>query len=570
MTIRTVTAAAVRWRGVRLILLAAAVALGVAWGLGRENAPRRAGPHPARTSMPPPGMPEPTIQAKVDQHSSTASGSARGIVSRAEDGLAVAQAEVYVVPAGSDHVAAADVPRSVTDGVGRFAVIGIPYSLADLVVRADGYRPTVVAALTYADGEQHELSVVLRLGASVSGDVVDAGGIPIEGAEVRARGYGADPPLLDPRNVPGRSAADSSFGYARSDAHGQFVICGLSDAQSYTVEARKNGYAVSFRAPQGRLGVVPGTTNVRLVLEPVFSLTVQGIDAISGRPIPTLRVETGGRVTRVPRALTREWTSPGLPDPDQLRRNGVFHCECLLPPGPRYPDSDVLTVYLSAPGYHTTRWSGRLQSSGTGPVETVVVRLDPIVGRFGALTLVFRKSDGATPEGAMPVVLTTEDGKDQPYWGQPLRAGRIQFEWWPVGVTRIAPLEDDSIRQMAGSFIPSDALVKEGEESTVQIMLEDPKDRAKVVVHVAGEDGQPIAYSTVSLFGTLAGRGSYGEFRQADSEDVGQLAIHVLFPQPGPYRIAVVKPGYEPFAAETSGEAGETVSVFAVLKRVKW
>ncbi len=227
---------------------------------------------------------------------------ARGARGRIQDpaGKPVAGAEVtlraslrpgslQVLPLSSDAPIAdkgAVVVQS--DGQGGFSFPAAPAPEMELLVRRDGYAPTLLPALRLPAGTgPADLGVVvLRPGAPIAGRVLDQRGRPVLGAEVFALREAVDANSFE-RTVRGRKPA------ADSAADGRFLLKDLPADTPVHLAVRAEGFL-----PGLVRAVRPPTAEPPLVirLEPENRLIGRVVDD-RGEPIAGARVEMRWQAT---------------------------------------------------------------------------------------------------------------------------------------------------------------------------------------------------------------------------------------------------------------------------------
>ncbi len=162
-----------------------------------------------------------------------------------------------------------------TDAAGRFELKDLPAGTFDLVVRGRGFAPLTVPALAIPEGKGAvDLgTVMLAPGATVRGLVVDAGGNPVEGAEVRAKPAKRD--LIQMIAVRDSGPADTVSG-----ADGSFALEDRSPGESLDLAVSHPGYG-----PASVPGVaVPREGPVRVVLQATSRVSGRAVDP-DGKPV---------------------------------------------------------------------------------------------------------------------------------------------------------------------------------------------------------------------------------------------------------------------------------------------
>jgi hypothetical protein len=178
-------------------------------------------------------------------------------------GRPVADTRVFLLKEGSKHPGGGR--TAVSDKEGRYALKGVTPGAFGVRYRNDLYKPLDRMGLVFRESsDEYRIDVVLDLGATFSGHVVDEGGAPIEGAKLTA-------------------VNSDSGGVGKSGPDGSFLVTGLTDAPT-NLAAEKSGYGkvvlrnlsgnptnVVFRLPKagtllGRLEMdtVPKQTQITL------------------------------------------------------------------------------------------------------------------------------------------------------------------------------------------------------------------------------------------------------------------------------------------------------------------
>ena len=175
----------------------------------------------------------------------------QGVV-RDTDGHAVAGARLVALPAEtstpfSHFERAVPPPSAVSNADGAFNLRGIEEGPLTIVARAAGFAPVAKAAVAGESG----VTIVVQVGGTIRGRVVDHEGIPLVEVEIVARpeataaGETGDQrghqfnKQMDLRVTRGASRA-------RTDASGNFTLTHLPEAPSFAIIARQRGYAVDM------------------------------------------------------------------------------------------------------------------------------------------------------------------------------------------------------------------------------------------------------------------------------------------------------------------------------------
>jgi hypothetical protein len=146
------------------------------------------------------------------------------VVTRAT-GAPISGASVDVSPYGNSG----DSGRAVTDATGQFSVGGLAPGSYDVAVSAQGFAHLNRRALTVGSGERFPVELQLSATGAVEGQVKDAAGQPVQGAQVRGGS----------RWVGGADEAAES----RADAEGRYRLEGLPSGMM-SVTARRPGATV--------------------------------------------------------------------------------------------------------------------------------------------------------------------------------------------------------------------------------------------------------------------------------------------------------------------------------------
>jgi len=239
--------------------------------------------------------------------------------------------------------------RTRDDGVFRYERVGPGrYSL---VVVAQGHEPTVVAGVDVPSGAgPHDLgSVFLKVGARLSGRVVDGSGQPIEGASVSVSLLSAD-----------RRSAAALPTREVTDGEGAFTVEGLGAGQAVELTIQKDGYLPAV-VPSVR---VPAEEELRVQMKAAASLAGRVVNEL-GAPVPGATVKATPAASSGP--LTRRLLSRGgLDDATTTGPDGKFRLDTME------PGAVELTVESDCclPAFR------RLQLSAGEDVESLDIRLE--------------------------------------------------------------------------------------------------------------------------------------------------------------------------------------------------
>lgn len=169
-----------------------------------------------------------------------------------------------------------------SDAAGVLRVPNLCAEVRWLTVEHPHFEP-LLTGVEPPDGGRHDLgTLVLDPLGWVRGQVLDAHGEPVEGAEVSTRSVRRD--RVFPWRMRGKRHADAgepSSGVAVTDAQGAFALGGLAlDESRVSLVAAKPGVGLGVleRVPLDSTGVV-------LRLEPEARLQVRAVDAHDGRPV---------------------------------------------------------------------------------------------------------------------------------------------------------------------------------------------------------------------------------------------------------------------------------------------
>ncbi|MBI2930999.1 MAG: carboxypeptidase regulatory-like domain-containing protein [Planctomycetes bacterium] len=166
-------------------------------------------------------------------------GRAEGVVADAS-GRALSGAEVEILDADRRVKLLATLAAR-TDEHGRYVIEGIPLQRVGINARASRYKPVERYDLVFTvPGETQIHDFVLHLGSTVSGRVVNEGGIPVSDAVV--------------------TGGNELAAGVRTDRDGRFVITGLGD-KPVSLSAGARGYGTEYLR-----NVAPNTEGVELRL----------------------------------------------------------------------------------------------------------------------------------------------------------------------------------------------------------------------------------------------------------------------------------------------------------------
>jgi protocatechuate 3,4-dioxygenase beta subunit len=188
---------------------------------------------------------------------------------------------------------------SADDGTYRFAVA---------VGSADGEGPTYGTVVARKEGLSigwaswpdrrldRQRDITLTEPKDCAGTVVDGQGQPVEGAKVFAVGgqYERRPAQVGPPDYLYTGVARRLL-TATTDAAGKFTVRGLPAAGRFELAATKAGYGAAYTwkperpAEQGLL-LVPGRTDLRMVMPPEARIEGKVVEKGSGKPIAGMEI----------------------------------------------------------------------------------------------------------------------------------------------------------------------------------------------------------------------------------------------------------------------------------------
>ena len=178
--------------------------------------------------------------------------------------------QVLELPAWiSDLIELLPVPETRTDEDGRFTLEAVPVGLATILVDCRGFVTKVHGPVSTggAGGEQDLGEIRIDSGEALLGQVVDAAGHPVAGAEVLA----------------GREVSLMQLGLVRpgdvTDRDGRFSVKALGDGP-HLVAARGPGL-IDWKVLSGQ---EPGMDHPIIRLDPTHDLTLSVLDG-AGRPV---------------------------------------------------------------------------------------------------------------------------------------------------------------------------------------------------------------------------------------------------------------------------------------------
>jgi len=338
-----------------------------------------------------------------------------GRVTDATTGVPVPGARVCLAGSGEWSQGSA-----ITDEKGHYVLDGLPsgrcllYALGSGWVSVeidDGVRAAAEALTVHLEGgrtTRRDLRV--RKTPRILGRLLDAGGVPVHGARVKASVHHQQSPLVEAQLLQLDAAG---FGEFQSPLSGQmadettsgedgvYVLNGLTPGLAYTVRATapEKPPVESDRVVVGATGVV----RLDLAFPPPRWLEVKVVDAWSGEPLPGASIWLSGE---------------GVWKESATDANGRGRL------GPLGEEASSLSV--EAEGHQGRRWIS--VEDGTSEVE---IRLEPGLVMSGRVLL----PDGA-PVAEGPVILTLlgnpDDAPDQSIYAPTDEAGRFESRsLWP-------------------------------------------------------------------------------------------------------------------------------------------
>ncbi len=488
-----------------------------------------------------------------------------GIV-QGEDSLPIPNAEVYAVAPSTDVVSESSVRIVRTQQDGSFELDQVTVgATVDIIVRKRGYLSSATEVLLSRSDPQQTIVATLLRGASISGRVTDLDGNPIQGAQVLARSTGADPNRVRAGARLGRVGIEAArFGIAETGEDGSYRISGLyTGLDAYVVAARKMGYVPDFSGHE-RSGIEPGSTGVDLRLEAIWGLDLTFVDSRSGVRVPSVRLESVARgLNVVGSGLTREWLDKGPTDAER-RLTGEIRILSKVADSVVAGESKAsLTLYVSAPGYETTKWIGCPSPIAADGITSETIAMTPIVDAFGRLTLdLVRATDGERVlDGWMPLRLTFP-GSESYTSIEKIVDGAVVFQHIPVGSLTLEPYDgsDVVVPRGEGRFEATNIDVSGDTRTTIEV--DRWPGRARVYLTVIDSEGSSVRYSNV----TITGEG-WMTLHRGRSQAFGHLSRHVFSVPPGSSKISVTKPGFLAWEYTAQFDAGRDYPITVLLER---
>jgi protocatechuate 3,4-dioxygenase beta subunit len=454
-----------------------------------------------------------------------------------EAGSPVADALVSLRPAagrrmGGMMIIDGDGPEAVegtTGEDGRFTFTGLPAGSVEIRISRKGFAKYRKDGIDLAGGEGGtDLGkFTLSPGGTVQGLVLDAGGMPVEGAEVRvAEGGGGMRMVMMGGSPPSDSGPD---GITAPD--GWFTL----EDQPLTGKINLSVTRSGFLQGSALVHEVPNLEPVTITLE--HSLTFSGVVLDGdGEPVP-----------RADLNLTRSMTSGGggmmmkmiMVEGTVADELGRFEYDGLEP--------GKISISGSAPGFQETKIDGIEMVKGedrTGfelpltPGAVLIGRVLAPDGKPAINAAVGIVQDGSEPRFGQGPGLTRSDG-----------GGNYRLENLPPGPVSIEATHDSYVRTVR------DIEATEGINS-LDLQFEGGQQVAGLVT---GPDGAPVPGATVRL--DSAGRGWGGP--QTDAGADGRFVLEGV--SDGQYSLVAGAEGYAPPAEQVPVQvAGEPVTGLTV------
>ncbi|HPF14467.1 MAG: carboxypeptidase regulatory-like domain-containing protein [Planctomycetes bacterium] len=397
-------------------------------------------------------------------------------------------------------------PKSKTDAEGRYRIGPVGEGVQTVEASEDGRLPAKSEELELVDGEVRSgVDLVLSLGASITGRVLDPAGTPVARAQVVAETRQAAD-NLGPWGGGGRKEAAS----ASTDSDGRFELTGLEQGK-FTIKASRRG--------EGTLGekatfygeanaVAAGTQNLVLRLAAPIVLAGSVVDDL-GQPVK--RFSLTGRST-VDGGPTEK---QNFDDPD-----GAFQFE-RLPAG-------SWTLAVDAKGYY---------QGDAIPVDLPGAPKDLriVVQRCAAISGVVLDSGGAPIAGA--AVTAKEPGANTGFqgWGGGPRTvsdseGAYVLEDLDPVTWEVVASAPDWADSPATTVTLAPGIPAEGVALTL-------RRGGRIVGVVSSPDGTPLAGQRISWGDNPMGFGGRGE---ATSDASGRFSFDKV--TPGEWQVTATPP----------------------------
>lgn len=331
-----------------------------------------------------------------------------------ETGAAVAGARVRVAREGGFRAVMRRGPAaflaggpnglSGPDGAFRIRNLAAGRSL-NLEAEKTGYAPARKPGVSLKTGEASAgTTLVLKKGIEARGRVVDAGGKPVQGAEVRVAPKEAG--LLGNARVQIRMATlgQNERPDAASGADGSFVVRGLAEGE-YSATVSRDGYA---RKTSSGLSVRAGTENVWPPITLQNGVAIAGfVRDTKGQPVPGAQVfgislGDGGRPQLSTTDVEGRFRVDGLAAEKQILLNVTADGYASAQKNATAPAEDLAVVLKSA---GTVR--GRVEDGDAKrPVTDFTISLGAPRGGGGFGVIVATRGRGGNPDRSFQ----SEDG----------------------------------------------------------------------------------------------------------------------------------------------------------------
>lgn len=397
-----------------------------------------------------------------------------GSVIARESGERIPGALVCVAPSSTVSKIKGAV-HSHTDDLGRFS-LDMTKPLGRLVVRAQGFMPQLIDV----DETTRELVIEMSRGLGVSGRVTDRTGTGIEGVLVSALGPTASGPYRMVRDFVSPMEPQPNQGSCATDALGRFQVLGLAPDR-LRLRASKVGWrqvdpsSATFHGaanvlPVNAVVVEAGSSDVTVVMEPVWAFALRATDAVTGASIDLDKVQVTRRLT--PQRASDRWKPVAGDDSDWFTGDSPFYWAIR-----GYftqndaPGDDSMACTVSSLGYNSVQVAAELRHPDhPGYLDPEIVQLNP-VAKSGAIELTCTMGGVVYRDPLLIQVMgldrgdlsfSTIESRDVGEQGQrviSLPAGRYRVE--VVGIPRAPTLRADSI----------ETVIAEGETRREQISL---------------------------------------------------------------------------------------------------
>jgi len=378
--------------------------------------------------------------------------------------------------------------RAVTNAAGLWTFAGLPSqgtSRLALTFTNRDFIPLEVSTPTMDDLIHHSAVFTLAAGYSIEGDIVDANGLPVDGAKITSK----------------RWEGDSADPTATSDAQGHFVLRHVSDqALQILVTAR-------HFAPQVQsISAQTSSTPLKIRLSPGQTLRARVVDA-DGKPISRVMA----RIWLWHSTQMFQWHGPTNAD-------GYFE----MPDAP----SDPLMFQFDKEGYENP------EQSLTAGVQNQVVTLLPLPQFSGTVT------DAVTGKPISKFRL--RNGALWPGWGRPILSenttpfqnGHYTLQAGGFGGEVLGWY----VRIEADGYLPAISEAAHGKSGVkFDAQLRPAPDLTGTLVD---RNGNPVPKVPISVI--LPGSAtniSNGQFNRVDPETTDAKGQFKFSPQSGPFEI---------------------------------